>query len=136
MRLRIYALVLIGVGAVVPLATPALAHHAFTEEFDSDKKFSVTGVLTRVDWVNPHTYYYLDVKEGGNVVEWDIESLPPGMLHKAGASKDMFKVGEVVTVDVYAAKDGSKHLAFARTFRFADGPTIEVMNDAIQAPGK
>jgi len=134
MRLRQYGILLVGMGAILSATTPAFAHHAFTAEFETDKKLSVTGVLTRVDWVNPHTYYYVEVKEGGNTVEWQIESMPPGMLHKAGVSKDMFKVGEVVTIDGYAPKDGSKHLAFAHTFHFADGHTIEVMNDAIQAP--
>jgi hypothetical protein len=121
--------------ALLAVAVPALAHHSFTAEFDSAKMISVTGVLNRVDWVNPHTYYYVDGKdESGNPVSWEIESMPPGMLHKAGVNKDMFKLGEVVTIDGWAAKDGSKHLAFAKTFHFADGHTIKTMNDDIQVP--
>jgi hypothetical protein len=134
MKSKVLGLFAVGF-ALMALALPALAHHSFTAEFDSGKPVSVTGVLTRVDWVNPHTYYYLDGKdESGAAVTWEVESMPPGMLHKAGVNKDMFKVGEVVTVDGWAAKDGSKHLAFAKTFHFADGHTIKTMNDDIQVP--
>ena len=104
MRLRFSGL-LAASFALLALAAPALAHHSFTAEFDSAKMISVTGVLTRIDWVNPHTYYYVDGKdESGNPVSWEIESMPPGMLHKAGVNKDMFKVGEMVTIDGCAAR--------------------------------
>ena len=134
MRSRI-SLLLVTLCCFFACAIPALAHHSFSAEFDSNKTVTVTGVLTRVDWTNPHTYYYVDGKDkDGATVSWEIESMPPGMLHRAGVSKEMFKIGQVVSIDGWAAKDGSRRLAFAKTFHFADGTTIKTMNDAIGAP--
>ncbi len=97
------------------LPSPTSAHHSVTAEFDPTKEFTVTGVLTHVDWTNPHIYVWVDVKdEEGKVVNWSFEGNPPGILHRAGVAKDVFKVGEVVTVTAIAAKDGTKHLGLAR----------------------
>ena len=75
-------------------AAPALAHHSFAAEFDGSKTFVVKGVLTRVDWTNPHIYFYLDVKDAkGKVTEYAFSSGPPGTLRRAGVKKTDFKIG-------------------------------------------
>jgi hypothetical protein len=112
-------------GSLILLAIPALAHHSVSAEFDPSKEFTVTGVLKHVDWTNPHIYVWVDVKEDdGKVVTWAFEGNPPGILHRAGVTKDFFKVGEVVTVTAIAAKDGTKHLGFGRIYKYSDGHEV------------
>jgi Family of unknown function (DUF6152) len=107
------------------MVTPVFAHHSVTSEFDPDKEFSVTGVLTRVAWTNPHVYWWVDVKdESGNIVTYSFEGNPPGMYHRAGLHKDDWKIGEVVTVTAVAAKDGTKHLGFGKVIKYSDGHSI------------
>jgi hypothetical protein len=102
------------------MAIPALAHHAPEAEFDVNKTFTVTGVLTKVDWINPHIYWYMDAKDAnGNVESWTVEGLPPGLLHRGGVTRDMLKVGEVITTTGMPAKDGTKHLGFGKRIKFS-----------------
>jgi hypothetical protein len=107
--------------------SPTSAHHSVTAEFDPSKEFTVTGVLTHVDWTNPHIYVWVDVKgDDGQVVNWAFEGNPPGILHRAGVGKDVFKVGEVITVTAIAAKDGTKHLGFGRLYKYSDGHEVRL----------
>ena len=104
---------------------PALAHHSVTAEFDSSKSFSVKATITKIEWVNPHTYIYADVKdENGTVTPYSFEGGPPGALRRSGVLKTMFNVGDVVTIEAFIAKDGSKHLGLLHAVHFADGHQI------------
>jgi hypothetical protein len=110
---------------LLALAIPAVAHHSVTAEFDTSKSFSVSGTITKIEWVNPHSYIYVDVKDDkGNVTNYSFESGPPGNLRRTGVLRTMFTVGDVVTVDADVAKDGSKHLGHLKAVHFADGHTI------------
>lgn len=112
------------------LVIPLWAHHSITAEFDTSKVFNVKGTLTRVEWVNPHAYIYVDSKDDkGASVVYSFETGPPGNLRRAGILRTMLTVGDAVTIDAYAAKDGSKHLGLVRSITFADGHTIVMGRD-------
>src|SRR5580704_5092567 len=89
------------------LAIPAWPHHSFDAEFDRAKPMSVNGVVTRVEWINPHSFIYIDVKDSaGNVVNWTVEGFPVGMARRNGITKDFIKAGDVIHMEGYGAKDG------------------------------
>lgn len=114
-------LVLALVGSLVLAAIPARAHHSFAAEFDIDKPIKLTGTLTRMDWVNPHGWIYIDVKDpDGKVVSWAIEAGGPNALLRRGLRKTDFPAGVEVVVDGYRAKSGAPR-ANGRTVTFKDG---------------
>ena len=121
MKLRIAILVAsLSLAAGVPL----LAHHSFAAEFDASKAIRVTGTLTRVQWTNPHTYFYIDVKdENGSVSKWSCEAGAPGALSRRGFKRGDLKLGDMVVVDGYRAKDGSR-LMDARRVTLPDGRIV------------
>ncbi len=87
------------------------AHHSFSAEYDSKKPIKLKGVVTKVDWMNPHVYFYVDVEdEKGNVTNWAFEMGPPNGLQRAGWTRNTMKVGDEVVVDGTLAKDGSKNV--------------------------
>jgi hypothetical protein len=89
-------------------ACPLLAHHSFAAEYDSTKPTKLVGTVTKVEWMNPHIYYYLDVKDAaGKVTNYAVEGGTPGSLYRQGWRKDSLKIGDVVTVEGYLAKNGS-----------------------------
>jgi Family of unknown function (DUF6152) len=110
------------------LATmPTFAHHSFQAEFDEAKQFQLTGVLTKVDWINPHIRFFLDVKDAdGKVTSWTLATVAPTIYHRAGLTRNFVKVGDTYTVTLCAAKDGSKNLAFVKTWKYPDGHTVNV----------
>jgi hypothetical protein len=102
-------------GVVVLLAAmPLLSHHSFYAEFDASKPVKLTGAVTKVEWENPHAWFYLDVKEdSGAVSNWGFELGSPNLLIRAGWGKNSLKVGDVVTVEASRAKNG-KNIANAK----------------------
>jgi hypothetical protein len=119
MRTGIRAL-FVGAGLAMA-AAPALAHHSLFAVFDEDQSITLKGVVSKVEWVNPHVYLYLDVDDGtGKVNTWSIETFPPTTLRRAGLTRDKLGYGETITLLGYKARNGSQ-LAFLRQITFADG---------------
>lgn len=117
------ALLVAGIGLLVG-AMPVLAHHSFAAEYDSAKPVKVDGTVTKVEWMNPHARFYVDVKDAaGKVTNWEFELGSPNGLMRQGWTRNSMKAGDVVGVEGYLAKDGSK-LANARTVKTADGKKL------------
>src|SRR5882724_232742 len=90
---------LAAVVSLLALAIPVLAHHAFPAEFDVDKPVTLTGVVAKLDWINPHVYVYLDVKDkNGKLTNWALESWPTGILKKSGVNRELIKAGTPLTI--------------------------------------
>ena len=94
--------------AILCIASAATAHHSFDAEYDSKKPFTITGFVTKLDWLNPHAFVSVDVKDGSSVKNYRIEMGPPYALVRGGWKRDTIKIGDKVTVvNAAAAKDGS-----------------------------
>ena len=132
MKLRLaLACVILSIASVAPL----IAHHSFAAEFDASKAIRVTGSLTKLDWSNPHIYFYLDVKEdNGNLVKWSCEAGSPGALSRRGFKRGDLKLGDTVIVDGYRAKDGSR-LMDARRVTLPDGRIVSGASAGDGGPG-
>jgi hypothetical protein len=119
--------VLLALFGLFVAAVPALAHHSVTAEFNPDKEWVVTGVLSKVDWINPHTATWVDVKDEktGKVETWGCEGNPPSTYSRAGVHREDWRVGEVVTMTCIAAKDGSKRWGFLKQIKYhSDGHVL------------
>ena len=124
MTVRIIAALVVA-GALLAGA-PVSAHHSLASQFDEAKPLTLQGVITRIEWVNPHVYVHIDVKGAdGKTEPWSLETLPPGTLRRGGLRSDMLGKGQAVTVLAYHARNGS-NLAFLRKITFADGREVVV----------
>src|SRR5262245_39658263 len=95
-------------GLLAAFTLAVLAHHSFAAEFDRSKPVKMKGVITRLEWQNPHIWLYVDVKgDDGKVTNWGFSGGPPGLLTRRGVSKDALKPGTVVVVEGFRAQDGS-----------------------------
>jgi len=127
MRHRLLGVAL-AVVAFLATASVLSAHHSVAGQFDESKSVTLKGVISKVDWVNPHIYLYIDVKDGNETVTWSLGTVPTAMARRAGLTKESIsgKVGEVVTIDCIPARDGTKHLGWVNTITYADGHKIEL----------
>jgi hypothetical protein len=121
--IRVQWIASIGIAAVSLTTFSAAAHHSFAGEFDSTKKAQLVGTISQVEWINPHTYIHIDVKdEHGAVATWRLESLPTAMMRKAGLTKELIMGdGSPVAAEVILARDGTQNLAWAMKLTYADG---------------
>jgi len=112
--------------AAILLATAfPSAHHSFGAEYDDQKPITITGTVTKIDWTNPHSYVFLDVKDpSGQVVPWKFEGYPPGVLYRTGWKRNVtMKPGDTVTIFGWRARDNS-NWAHSRQVTFADGKKL------------
>jgi hypothetical protein len=136
MKTRLTRILAAAVLGITSVALPAFAHHSFAAEFDSAKPVTLVGTVSKVDWRNPHAFFFVDVKdEQGNVTTWAFELGSPNALIRAGWSREAVKIGETVTVNGYPAKDGS-NVANARTVTLADGRSLFAGSSFSGSPGK
>jgi hypothetical protein len=106
---------------MIAVAAPAFAHHSFAAEYDNAKPITLTGAVTKVEWMNPHARFYMDVKDDkGTVTNWEFELGSPNGLARRGWTRNSMKTGDQIMVDGYLAKDGS-NLANAKNVKLADG---------------
>ena len=114
----------ISISVLLASAFPVFAHHSGAAEFDANKKIELDGVITKVEWTNPHARFYVDVKDAsGNVTNWNFELGSPNVLVRQGWRRTALKEGDQVTVEGYMAKDGT-HLANARRVTLPDGRKV------------
>ena len=121
---KLLAFTLASLVVLLVTATTLVAHHSESAQFDTTKPIKVSGVVKKVEWMNPHIWFYVDVKdENGNVTTWGFSGLPPGMAVRRGFTKETLKVGETVVVQGFRAKDGSNN-ASGNVLTFADGRQV------------
>jgi hypothetical protein len=109
MRLRAFAI--LGVTGVLMAAAPLLAHHSFAAEYDAKKPIELKGVITKVDWMNPHVYFYIDVRDeqSGKTTNWAFEMGAPAVIQRNGWTRNSMKIGDLVIVEGTRAKSGAPH---------------------------
>ncbi len=111
-------------GLLVAAAVPLLAHHSFAAEYDANAKLTLKGTVTKVDWMNPHIWVYLDAKdESGKMIHWQCEGGPPNTLTRNGWTKDALKIGDEVTIQGFRAKDGT-NTCNSRSVTLPDGRKV------------
>ena len=134
MKARTLFILALALTTLIPLAPPALAHHSFAAEYDADKPVTLTGSVTKMAWINPHSWIYIDVKKGDGTVEnWAVEAGPPGTLVRAGFTKESLARDTVIKVNGYRAKDGALR-ANGRDITLPDGRLLFVGGSSPGAP--
>lgn len=133
MNTKVAAALVVGVGMLLA-ALPVWAHHAFAAEFDSNKPVTLRGTITKVEWINPHSWVHINVKEpDGKVTSWMVEGGPPNALFRRGFTKEAMPVGAEIVVEGYQAIDGAKR-ANGRDITFADGRKLFLGSSGPGAP--
>ena len=124
-----------GLGLALGVVAPAWAHHSFATEYDRTKPVSVTGVVKKVEWQNPHIWFYVDVKDArGKVSTWGFSGGPPAFLMRQGIKRDVMKPGDVVKVDGFRARDGSNNGSGGKV-TFPDGRSVFTASAEDARPG-
>jgi hypothetical protein len=120
------AISLLGAAALIGAASVGQAHHSFAAQYDNNKSVAVAGVVTKVEWTNPHVYIYVDVTDAKTqkVSNWGFEMGPPHMLQKSGWKRNSLRIGEEVAVDGWAARDGSNTANARRVTRKSTGEVL------------
>jgi hypothetical protein len=122
--MRIKQAVLAAGFGLLAAALPLIAHHSFAAEFDSAKAVTLQGVVTKLDWMNPHIWIYLDTKDdSGTVAHWQCEGGPPNTLTRNGWSRDSLKTGDQVNIEGFRSKDGT-NTCNARSVKLPDGKRV------------
>ncbi len=122
MRCTLLGTIVVG---IILAAQPVAAHHAGATKYDEKKPVTLKGTVTKVEWMNPHVYYYIDVKDSsGKVQNWAVEGAPPNVLYRRGWKKDSLKVGDVVTVEGFLPRQAGLHDINGRSVTLADGRKV------------
>jgi len=120
-------------GILTAGAVTAYAHHSFAAQYDSNKPVKMAGVVTRLEWTNPHVYIFIDVTDNaGKVTNWGFEMGPPHMLQKAGWKKNSLALGEQIEIEGWLARDGSNHANARRVTRSSTGEVLGAASSAGQ----
>jgi len=129
------AILITGFGLLLAVV-PVWAHHAFAAEFDATKPVKLQGTVTQMEWINPHAWIHIDVKEAdGKVNNWMVECGTPNTLFRKGLNKNSLPVGTEILVDGYQAKDGSRR-ANGRDVTFPDGRKVFIGNQSPDSPAE
>jgi hypothetical protein len=128
-------LVLTAIALLTSLA-PLAAHHSFVAEYDGDKPVKVTGTVTKVEWQNPHIWFYVDVKDAsGKVTNWGFSGGAPGVMMRRGIGRNSIQVGDTVIVEGFRARDGSNNASGGRV-TFSDGRQVFTASPEDRKPGE
>src|SRR5258706_12953740 len=134
MKARTLFILALALTTVISLAPPALAHHSFAAEYNADNPVTLTGSVTKMAWINPHSWIYIDVKRPeGSVENWAVEAGPPGTLIRAGFTKESLLPGTEIKVNGFRAKDGALR-ANGRDITLPDGRLLFVGGSSPGAP--
>ena len=122
--MRVGARVLAALALLASSSGTLIAHHSFAAQYDADKPVTLKGIVSKVEWTNPHARFYVDVRdENGTITNWNLELASPNVLVRNGWSRKSLNVGDEIVVEGSLAKDGSK-MANARVVRLADGRRV------------
>jgi hypothetical protein len=128
------AVAVVGIGVAAVFAVPAIAHHAFSAEFDANRPLHLEGVVTEMEWINPHAWVHIEItKDDGTKEEWMVEGGTPNTLFRRGFTQDSLAVGTEIIVDGYQAKDGSQKMN-GRDLTFRDGRKLFMGSSGTGAP--